>query len=415
MSEERPPIGNSPPEDDLRSVIAASLAEDKKTSAPAASADADAAATSDAGSRGPGDQPPTPQPGAGTPPEGSSETGDAGKPVAEPAKSGEGEAPKPGEAAKPPSDGAATTEAPTHWSAEDKAQFEALPRTARGPFLNLYKRMEAGFTPKLQRGAQLERDYGPLDTSIFNAPTRQWLSERGQTPAQKIDEWASVERGLVGQNPEVKNQIAARIIHNYGADPSRVAAILHELRGFAPASGGDRPAVAPNGATAPGVDPVLHQRLSALETESQQEKQRREAAEYLRAGDQISAFANETDSAGQLKHPFFAELEAEMTSLAQFERIQGRAPVLQDLYDRALWANPSTRQKQQVLERDAETKRAQEERRAKSEQARRAGSSVTGAPGPGQTSSTPTELSLRDQIKANMNGGSPTSGGPGRI
>jgi hypothetical protein len=105
-----------------------------------------------------------------------------------------------------------------------------------------------------------------------------------------------------------------------------------------------------------------------------------------------------------------------MTSLAHFERSQGRTPVLQDLYDRALWANPSTREKQLALQQQAEAKRAAEERRAKAEQARRAGSSVTGAPSPGQAASTPADMSLRDTIKANMAGSvRQTSGGPGRI
>lgn len=450
MSDERPPTGNSPPADDLRAVIAASLADEKTTTIAASpsSASPDAADTGAApgamaaAEGGVGQQPdgePAPRRPQGRPDTGSGGAPEGDKPLGAGDGAGAPGAPEGGAAVERggPQPEAAGTPAPEHWSAADKAQFAALPEAARTPFLDMYRRMEAGFTPKLQRGAQLERDYGDLDRVIFTPDQRQILTQRGMTPAQLINGWADVERGLMGPRPgatvaeqqqalEVKHQIVARIIHNYQADPARVAAILNELRGFAVAAGGDRaapPAPGGNGflpagaagTAAPGIDPVLHQRLTALETESQQEKQRREMAEYARAGDQIQAFANETDSAGQLKHPFFAELEAEMTSLAQFERIQGKAPVLQDLYDRALWANPSTRQRQQALDEEAKTKRAQEERRAKAEQARRAGSSVTGAPGPGQMPGPGADMSLRDQIKANMNGGGTTSGGPGRI
>ena len=307
-----------------------------------------------------------------------------------------------------------------------------MPEAARGPFLNLYKRMEAGFTPKLQRGAQLERDYGELDRLVFTPEQRQIVAARGLTPVQLINSWADVERGLgaqptpqmtpaqVAQVAALKTQIVARIIHGYGVDPAAVADVLHQLRGFAPATGGDQRLPAPaagNGAAAPTqVDPVLQQRLEALETRTQQAEAERIASANRAAGEQIQNFANDKDGEGQLTHPFFAELEAEMTSLAHFERSQGRTPVLQDLYDRALWANPSTREKQLALQQQAEAKRAAEERRAKAEQARRAGSSVTGAPSPGQAASTPADMSLRDTIKANMAGAvRQTSGGPGRI
>jgi hypothetical protein len=419
--------GAAPPTDDLRALIAASVAEDKKAAAtPPAQANSEGGGEGEAGEKGQagGDR------GEGAPRRQTEKSEDRGAGD----KPGEG---APGEPTTPPApeDDAAkraaagarpggTAEAPAHWSDADKAQFNALPEPARGPFLDLYKRMESGFTPKLQRGAQLERDYGELDRLVFTPEQRQIVAARRLTPVQLINSWADVERGLGGQNAVLKNQIVARIIHGYGVDPAAVAEILHQLRGFAPAAGGDQAwmsgaggnGAAPPAANQTGVDPVLQQRLQALENRTQQAEAERIAAAQRAAGEQIQNFANEKDGEGQLTHPFFAELEAEMTSLAHFERSQGRTPVLQDLYDRALWANPSTREKQLALQQQAEAKRAAEERRAKAEQARRAGSSVTGAPSPGQAASTPADMSLRDTIKANMAGSvRQTSGGPGRI
>ena len=389
---------------DLRALIAGAVADDKKAAdAPKAEPRAPKPETAAAAKR-------AAEPAEGASPAQGSEPGeteDGGSAAAAAALS---EAAKPGAVA-------GAVEAPAHWSGADKALLAGLPEAARGPFLELYKRMEAGFTPKLQRGAQLERDYGEVDRAIFTAEQRRIIADKGVSPAQLIAGWADVERGLGGTSATLKSQIVARIIHGYGVDPGGVAEILHQLRGFAaqPPGSGDRgPPPSPNGAGAVAIDPALHQRLTALETETQRQRDERAAAAHRAAGDQIAAFANEKDGEGNLTHPFFAELEAEMTSLAQVELNQGRAPVLADLYDRALWATPSTREQHLASQRDAEARRAAEERRAKAEQARRAGSSVTGAPGPGQTRAETGNLSLRDQIKANMAVNS-TSGGPGRI
>jgi hypothetical protein len=415
MSEDRPTGGGSgnggaPPADDLRSLIAASVADDKKAggASPGIGHNQPPEPIED----GEGDAPPPSdrKPAAASAPSG----GDAGA-AAEPAAKaapGEDDVQRAAAAAPAPARPAVAGDAPAHWSDADKAQFNALPAPARAPFLELYKRMESGFTPKLQRGAQLERDYGELDRSVFTPEQRQILNAHGFSPTWMVNAWADIERGLCGQSSAVKNEIVGRMIHHYGVDAAGVADVVHQLRGFAPAGGGDRGAVAANGGAMPGavptaVDPALYQRLQALENRDIAER-------YRAAGDQIQTFANEMRD-GQLRHPFFAELEAEMTSLAQFDRTQGRAPVLEDLYDRALWATPSTREKQQAAQRDAEAKQAAEERKAKSEQARRAGSSITGAPGPGQSAQAANDLSLRDTIKANMGGARNTSGGPGRI
>ncbi|HEY1299233.1 MAG TPA: hypothetical protein VGF07_01975 [Stellaceae bacterium] len=430
MSEQR-----SGQADDLRSAIAGALADDKGRAIPPAvreergAGDGAAAAArqqTEEGASG------APSGGRSAPDaedtRGAGALDEGGRPAAADAEGGPSDQAPGGERQR------GSAEAPTHWSAGDKAVFNALPETAKTPFLDLYKRMEAGFTPKLQRGAQLERDYGALDQNLFTPQIREVLRGKGiAEPRQMIEAWAQVEIGLV--NPDTRNQVLARLIHAYQADPGEVARILGELRGFAPTTGhdgaapgagaggigaGNGAAAAPGGAPAVfsgagAVDPRLDARLRALETETSAQKAAREAAEYTRAGREIETFANEKDAQGNLKHPFFAELEADMTVLAQSERIQGKAPVLAELYDRALWANPSTRDKHLALQRDAEAKRAAEDRRAKAEQARRAAVSVTGAPGPGQAQIGAPDRSLRDEIRANMAGGPATSGGAGRI
>jgi len=210
----------------------------------------------------------------------------------------------------------------------------------------------------------------------------------------------------------------ARIIHNYGADPGEVAKILNRLRGFPEQQGGDgAPATggpAPNGATAPGpaapqpapggAPPAngLEARLSALETDYNTRVANERQAQMNEINRQIADFANTQGADGNLLHPYFAEVEQDMAILAQLDRAQGGTPQLQDLYDRAVWARPSTREKLLGSQRDAEAKRAAEERKAKAEAAKRAAVSVSGAPGPGQAPQTNPDRSLRDEIRANL-------------
>jgi hypothetical protein len=75
-------------------------------------------------------------------------------------------------------------------------------------------------------------------------------------------------------------------------------------------------------------------------------------------------------------------------------------PPLADLYDTAVWANPSTRAALKAAEKATEETKRSEEARAKAASARRAGSSVTGAPGSGQaTKPIRGELSLRESLE----------------
>jgi hypothetical protein len=79
-------------------------------------------------------------------------------------------------------------------------------------------------------------------------------------------------------------------------------------------------------------------------------------------------------------------------------------PPLKELYETAVWANPSTREATLAARERAQQAKAADEARAKAAQARKAGSSVTGAPGSGQapTGRSRTDLSLREQLEANF-------------
>jgi hypothetical protein len=409
-----PPTGNTPSE--LRDMIAESFKEQQERP-PAAGGGAE---SSGAGAAPPpaepgdhrGDQrpkPAEPAPGAaGDGPFDKSSGGDRQAPA------GAGEAPAgaaPGAERAP----AGPPKAPDHWSAEDKEVFGSLSSDDdRSKFLKLNARREAGLTPRLQRAADLERGYGEVE-QLFQ-PWTQQLQAQNRSPKDVIKIWYDVERALTDKNKQ--DEVLANIIQGYGASPENIIQHLNTRRGFAnppPGAGDGQPnghyrAQDPPpvyGGQATITDPVLADRMARLEANERARAEAEIRTNYENASRHYQAFADARDSAGSLTHPYLAEVEQQMTLLAQLDRAQGKGAIdLQDLYDRASWQNPSTRERL-LADREAnEARKAAEERKARSDAARRAGSSVTGAPGPGAA---PQEFggadrSIRDEIRAQMNG-----------
>src|SRR5262249_33490597 len=127
----------------------------------------------------------------------------------------------------------------------------------------------------------------------------------------------------------------------------------------------------------------------------------RRAATHAQA--QINQFREATDNKGNLLHPFFAEVEDHMTALAEFYgKRDGKVPPLKQLYDDAVNANPATRARLVAASQrmQSEKQRATEAARGKTEQARRAASSVTGSGRP--TSRTPVAPQKGKSIRASI-------------
>ncbi len=292
-------------------------------------------------------------------------------------------------------------EVPQHWSQADKDLIAGLPKEHQAKVVERYKAIEAGFTPRLQRAAEIERQYqGAME--LFQ-PHLQGLAQRGQTPSDIIRAWASIEQDMIqgremasrgGVNDKGAMHVA-RMIQAYNIDPGAVAALLR---------GEQIPNAQPNGngAAMPAVIPpellqevqTLRQRVDGRERAEQQQRESSTQA-------QIDAFANEKDESGAIKHPYFAELERDMMALAQIEISQGRVPTIPDLYDRAVYANRETRSKVLAAGQAQATRKAAAERKAQAERATRAASSINGSPG---TGGSPAERSgprsLRDEIAA---------------
>lgn len=309
---------------------------------------------------------------------------------------------------KPAAEQLATVpEPPTHWKGEDKEVFKGLPEQAQQFLLRRHGEMEADYTRKTQQHAAFMRDYDPVRQVL--APYETQIRQAGYTPATLIQAWSNVEKGLMeGRGIDIVRDL----VQNYRLDKAQLARAL----GLTTTGGAETPP-SPDGNQPIVLPPELARELETLRNGHQQvtqyltthqQMQQREA--LSRVENTIEAFKGAKDASGASLHPHYDELENDMVVLWKAAQEAGQQPTLDDIYDRAVWANTSTRQK--VLDgqraageaqRKAAEQKVQAEARAKAERARKAASSVTGAPGSGQSRVTQAQAeggSLRDQLNA---------------
>jgi hypothetical protein len=302
---------------------------------------------------------------------------------------------------------ASGTEPPANWAAKDKETFKGLPAEAQKFLLDRHKSMEAAFTKKTQEIAEFRREFDPVN-KIFE-PYRDRMKAAGYTPIKLIQNWFNVEKRLMeGEGVDV----VAGLVRGYQVNLGDVARAL----GLTPRQTNG------NGAAQPGQPdhqpvhispehPIMRElsaiqaRLAADDNMRVNEARRLQTTAETRVMSEIDQFKSALDDKGSPLHPHFDELEEAMTHLAQ-SAVMARKPVpqLKELYETAVWANPSTREATLAARERAQQAKAADEARAKAAQARKAGSSVTGAPGSGQapTGRSRTDLSLREQLEANF-------------
>lgn len=300
------------------------------------------------------------------------------------------------EVAKPDAPLPAAVEPPVHWSENDKTMFKGIPANAQTFLIERHKAMEADYTRKTQQIADFRREYEPVD-QLFQ-PHREKMIAGGWTPRKMIEAWAAVEQRFM--NGDGINAIRD-IARGYNIDLSQAA--------IAPANG-----------QPPVIDPALLGVLNPLQAEMRKMSgwvQQQQQAEANRVADQnrreterhetevrskideISSFIATKDDKGQPANPYYSEVEDDMVLRAQALQAAGHpVPSLKELYDYAVFANPTTRARLLAAITQTEQSRTAEQARAKAVAAKKAGSSVTGAPGTGQSAHPKGVLSLREQL-----------------
>jgi len=277
---------------------------------------------------------------------GSAAAGGGGAPGGDPAgTTPEGDTSQvPADDATPPASGTPAPkpgQAPNTWKPEVAAKWAALDPEVQAEILrredDMFKGIE-GYKANAKIGEQFNQVIEPY---------KHILAHFKVDPVQQLSGLMKAHYTLATGSPEQRVQLFRHLAGQYGVDVSELSK------------------------DPPYVDPEVkrltegHQALESKFNQTQQELLReREAAAQQR----VEAFEKETEADGKtLKRPYFKELEADVAA-----QLRAGAKDLQEAYDRAVWANPVTRVKeQQRLQQEADSKRKAEEK-AKAEAARKA-------------------------------------------
>ena len=223
--------------------------------------------------------------------------------------------------------------------------FTKLPPDAQNFMMERFRGMEAAHTRRSQEIApmrQLSEKWDP------------YFQQLGTPAPQAIDLLLQTEYKLrYGSNAE-KLQLIQKLVQDYGIQ--------------APDEEGNIQAPNPEIAS-------LRQDIQNLSNGFQQQHQQFQENRNASVANQVTAFAEAKGSDGQLAHPHFGEVEAEMTRLAAGMLQEGVQPNLDDLYERACWSTPTVRAK--LMEQH--TQAAAQAEMEKAKKAKKAGSTVSGA------------------------------------
>ena len=229
---------------------------------------------------------------------------------------------------------------PARWTKEEREEFYSLPQKAQEVLLKRNRSAEAEITRKFQEVAARGKLYDEIDEVL--APHKEVIEVNGHTPASYLKNVLTVGK-FANERPEefIKWFVTERRIN-----PAEIFGQAAQPRAPQPYQ------QAPAYQQGQQIDPVtgrIINHVGALQKQlehvagyierSQHEQRARTDAEINR---EIEAFENATDEHGNSRHPFFNDVEKDMIALIQSKQVS----TLEDAYERAVWMNPTTRQKQ---------------------------------------------------------------------
>lgn len=276
-------------------------------------------------------------------------------------------------------------DAPATWSKPDQEMFKKLPAEAREFIQRRHSQMEADYTRKNQEIAPLRQQVTQWDA---------YLKQIGAKPEQAWDALMRTEYTLRMGTSEQRVDAIQRLMKQYKVELPIAQKAAAEAEPELPV----HPAVKALQQQVEQLNGTLTQAQQRELERAQQEQQSRAAT--LSA--EIEAFREAKTEAGESAHPYFDEVQDHMARLVLAARQAGDPiPPLQELYDAAVWANPSTRQQLLADQRKAEERKRDAERQKKARAAQKAGSSLSSTPTGGDGG---VELGLREQLEKLMTG-----------
>lgn len=254
---------------------------------------------------------------------------------------------------------AAPVPMPGGWDQGSQAEWNQLPRTVQETISRRQADLQRSYSQASEKAAQVEKTWSEVDQAI--APYKQRMAMNGISPAQLINQILSVQNYMDNDPVQGLRWMAS----TYGLDLKQLAEYESQ-----------QPQVAPE------VREVQRQiqELKALQAQ-QMQYQQQQVQQGLES--QIMAFANETDSNGNALRPHFQTLVDDIIPLVGHMKASNpgmnNRDLLQAAYEKAVWANPTTRQSELEKTKAEVVSKQISQKQAHVAQAKKAAKLINGA------------------------------------
>ncbi|MBV8744098.1 MAG: hypothetical protein JO134_03535 [Xanthobacteraceae bacterium] len=209
-------------------------------------------------------------------------------------------------------------ELPANWTTSDKDVFRALPEPTQDFILRQCRRIEADLANKSERLAAFHREYEPVAKML--EPFAGRLKELGLTPQSAIQRYIDIERRLAGGDGVA---VIRALVDGYKVAPDQVIEAL--------------------GSRLPEARPALLSRPEKIDRQPPLNVTQH-AATLRHFESQLEQFKTAEDAAGSRLYPHYEDVEPDMAAMALAYRTRAQTiPPLEELYERAVWANPGLR------------------------------------------------------------------------
>ena len=234
-----------------------------------------------------------------------------------------------------------SVDSPEDWPQAAREMYQSLPPEAQTFLVSRYKEMQAGFTRSMQEAAETRKsaqaqaaELGEVGKTIQG--WKPYMDSRGMNPAAAFDEAIRFENVLANGTMQQKRDVLLHLAHRYGIT-------AHDS---APAGGNPgQPQYPANQVNQPNpqqmIQQAVHQAVAPIHAQMQNNLTEQKASEINKTLEQLRS---ETSKDGKPLRPYWDEVQADMTALANSAMAVGKPiPDPRELYETAIWANPTTR------------------------------------------------------------------------
>jgi hypothetical protein len=263
----------------------------------------------------------------------------------------------------------AAVKAPDHWSAEDKAKFNALPNdAARQTLLDWRKQIETGANEKFTAAAEARKLHEEVSQHL--APYADAMKAEGISTQDAVRRLFAAEQALRTDPANALLTLASQYGRGVAGTPQArefVQRMAEQLGVAIGAPGGQAGASSDTSA----LD-TIQARLTAFEQRDQAARTETAQRALSAAQTTLKSFVESKSDDGKPAHPHFEKVRGHMAVLIQSAQQAGETLTLSDAYERSVWADPELRQTLITERATADAAKAAAARKAHADQASRA-------------------------------------------